>query len=131
MPRAIHAIDPDVEVIESAAPLFVPLAEEGWANTHVAREVAEIYLEPLGSDVLFGASMPAAFQIDVGLDRRSRDRDSRRQADDWYRIAVENGAKPLISFSSRFNTKRRPSVSCSFARLSSNIRVSRSDISRR
>ena len=45
--RAIRAIDPTVEVIESAAPLFVPLAEEGWANTHVAREVAEIYLEPL------------------------------------------------------------------------------------
>jgi glutamate racemase len=45
--KAIHALDADVEVIESAAPLFVPLAEEGWANTHVAREVAEIYLEPL------------------------------------------------------------------------------------
>src|SRR5205807_10173179 len=39
--------DPRIEVIESAAPLFVSLAEEGWANTHVAREVAEIYLEPL------------------------------------------------------------------------------------
>jgi len=45
--RAIHAIDAHIEVIEAAAPLFVPLAEEGWANTHVAREVAEIYLEPL------------------------------------------------------------------------------------
>jgi glutamate racemase len=45
--KAIKALDPDVEVIECAAPLFVPLAEEGWANTHVAREVAEIYLEPL------------------------------------------------------------------------------------
>ena len=45
--KAIHALDPDIDVIESAAPLFVPLAEEGWANTHVAREVAEIYLEPL------------------------------------------------------------------------------------
>jgi glutamate racemase len=45
--RAIHAIDPNVEVIETAAPLFVGLAEEGWANTHVAREVAGIYLEPL------------------------------------------------------------------------------------
>jgi glutamate racemase len=45
--KAIHALDADVDVIESAAPLFVPLAEEGWANTHVAREVAEIYLEPL------------------------------------------------------------------------------------
>ena len=45
--KAIHALDPNVEVIECAAPLFVALAEEGWANTHVAREVAEVYLEPL------------------------------------------------------------------------------------
>ena len=45
--KAIHAIDPKIEVIEAAAPLFVALAEEGWANTHVAREVAEIYLQPL------------------------------------------------------------------------------------
>jgi glutamate racemase len=45
--KAIHAIDQGIEVVEAAAPLFVPLAEEGWANTHVAREVAEIYLEPL------------------------------------------------------------------------------------
>jgi glutamate racemase len=45
--KAIQRMAPHIEVIESAAPLFVPLAEEGWANTHVAREVAEIYLEPL------------------------------------------------------------------------------------
>ncbi|MGA8806824.1 MAG: aspartate/glutamate racemase family protein, partial [Thermoanaerobaculia bacterium] len=45
--RAIQKIDRNIEVIESAAPLFVSLAEEGWANTHVAREVAEIYLSPL------------------------------------------------------------------------------------
>jgi len=45
--KAIHRLRADVEVIESPAPLFVPLAEEGWANTHVAREVAEVYLEPL------------------------------------------------------------------------------------
>lgn len=45
--KAIHEIDPSMEVIEQACPLFVPLAEEGWSNTHVAREVAEIYLTPL------------------------------------------------------------------------------------
>src|SRR5205823_8217102 len=44
---AIRALAPSVHVTESPAPLFVPLAEEGWANTHVARDVAEIYLEPL------------------------------------------------------------------------------------
>jgi glutamate racemase len=45
--KAIHALNPAIEVIEAPAPLFVSLAEEGWANTHVAREVAGIYLEPL------------------------------------------------------------------------------------
>ena len=44
---AIRRLAPNVDVIESSAPLFVPLAEEGWANTHVASEVAEIYLSPL------------------------------------------------------------------------------------
>lgn len=45
--NAIRALRPDVAVIEAACPLFVPLVEEGWANTRVAREVAEIYLAPL------------------------------------------------------------------------------------
>ena len=38
--KAIHAIDPNVEVMETPAPLFVPLAEEGWGDTHVARDTA-------------------------------------------------------------------------------------------
>ncbi len=45
--RAIHVIDNKIDVVEQACPLFVSLAEEGWANTHVAREVAEVYLAPL------------------------------------------------------------------------------------
>ena len=36
-----------VEVIERACPLFVPLAEEGWADSDVARNVAEHYLGDL------------------------------------------------------------------------------------
>jgi len=44
---AIRRINPEIEVIESACPLFVPLAEEGWANTPVAQQIAEIYLTPL------------------------------------------------------------------------------------
>jgi glutamate racemase len=45
--NAIARIDPDIEVIERACPLFVPLAEEGWAATDVARAVAEQYLADL------------------------------------------------------------------------------------
>jgi glutamate racemase len=44
---AIAALDPSVQVSEQACPLFVALAEEGWANTRVAQEVAEVYLAPL------------------------------------------------------------------------------------
>ncbi len=42
--QAIATIAPAAEVIERACPLFVSLAEEGWAETDVARSVAEKYL---------------------------------------------------------------------------------------
>ena len=45
--RAIEAMSGGVEVVERACPLFVPLAEEGWAETEVARLVAEEYLRDL------------------------------------------------------------------------------------
>jgi len=45
--RAIARIDAAVEVIERACPMFVPLAEEGWADTEVARTVAAQYLADL------------------------------------------------------------------------------------
>ena len=41
---AMARLDPRTEVTERACPLFVPLAEEGWAETDVARAVAEQYL---------------------------------------------------------------------------------------
>lgn len=45
--RAIHALDPGIEVFSAPCPLFVPLAEEGWANHPVARLAAAEYLAPL------------------------------------------------------------------------------------
>jgi glutamate racemase len=42
--QAIAGMKDDVEVIERACPLFVSLAEEGWANSDVARIVAQDYL---------------------------------------------------------------------------------------
>jgi glutamate racemase len=45
--RAIHAIEPRASVIERACPLFVPLAEEGWVDTPVTRNVAAQYLDEL------------------------------------------------------------------------------------
>jgi glutamate racemase len=48
---AIHKADPDAVVSERACPLFVPLAEEGWAEQGVARTVAETYLKDLRSSI--------------------------------------------------------------------------------
>jgi glutamate racemase len=49
--EAIKKVEPDAVVIERACPLFVPLAEEGWANEEVARTVAETYLKDFRSSI--------------------------------------------------------------------------------
>ncbi|HVG31147.1 MAG TPA: glutamate racemase [Pyrinomonadaceae bacterium] len=43
--REIERLAPSLEVVERACPLFVALAEEGWADSGVAREVAAEYLK--------------------------------------------------------------------------------------
>ena len=48
---AIRKADPQAEVIERSCPLFVPLAEEGWADNEVARTIAETYLKDLRTRV--------------------------------------------------------------------------------
>ncbi|HJQ25758.1 MAG TPA: glutamate racemase [Blastocatellia bacterium] len=45
--RAMLALNPKLEVISRACPLFVPLAEEGWLNHPVTRQVAEEYLKEM------------------------------------------------------------------------------------
>ena len=49
--QAIKKADPGAKVIERACPLFVPLAEEGWADEDVARTIAQTYLKDLRSQV--------------------------------------------------------------------------------
>jgi glutamate racemase len=46
-PQALRQIKPSVEVVSAACPLFVPLAEEGWAEHEVALLAAREYLAPL------------------------------------------------------------------------------------
>jgi glutamate racemase len=46
-PRAVAAESTRAEVIGQAAPLLVPLAEEGWTEGDVPRLAARRYLEPL------------------------------------------------------------------------------------
>ncbi|HEY4643553.1 MAG TPA: glutamate racemase [Bacteroidota bacterium] len=45
--HAIRQLDPAVQVFGKPCPLFVPIAEEGWANHKVAALVAREYLFPL------------------------------------------------------------------------------------
>ena len=79
--NAIGKIDPAIEVIERACPLFVPLAEEGWAETDVARAVAEQYLSDLkkkdvGALVLGCTHYPILRNLISGVvgNRRTADR---------------------------------------------------------
>ncbi|MEO6420876.1 MAG: glutamate racemase [Polyangiaceae bacterium] len=53
--RAVISISTRAEVVSQAAPLLVPLAEEGWTEGEVPRLAARRYLEPLaraGVDVV-------------------------------------------------------------------------------
>ena len=45
--NAIAKLAPSIKVFERACPLFVSLAEEGWAETGVARSVATQYLQEI------------------------------------------------------------------------------------
>ncbi|WP_020674941.1 glutamate racemase [Geopsychrobacter electrodiphilus] len=45
--QALHKLAPQIAVFSVACPLFVPLAEEGWGDHLVTRQVAEEYLAPL------------------------------------------------------------------------------------
>jgi glutamate racemase len=49
--QAIKRADPNAKVIECACPLFVSLAEEGWAENEVTRTIAESYLADLRSKI--------------------------------------------------------------------------------
>lgn len=46
-PEAIHVLLPDAKIFTAPCPLFVPLAEEGWAEHEVAKLAAREYLQPL------------------------------------------------------------------------------------
>jgi glutamate racemase len=46
-PRAVAAINTRAEVVGQAAPLLVPLVEEGWLDGEVPRLAVRRYLEPL------------------------------------------------------------------------------------
>ncbi len=53
--RAVRRVDRHVKVLSQACPLFVPIVEEGWEDSEVARLVATKYLSPFqgsGIDVL-------------------------------------------------------------------------------
>ncbi|MDO8525132.1 MAG: glutamate racemase [Candidatus Omnitrophota bacterium] len=45
--KAIRKIGPEYSVFTAACPLFVPLVEEGWVDTDVAKIVTQVYLKPL------------------------------------------------------------------------------------
>ena len=53
--RVMEQIEPEIQTVSVACPLFVPLVENGFAEKEAARLIAEEYLEPIrksGADTL-------------------------------------------------------------------------------
>lgn len=46
-PQAIHSLRPNAKVVSQAAPLLVPLAEEGWTDDPITDQILRRYLAPL------------------------------------------------------------------------------------
>lgn len=100
--RAIRELTPTAEVLERACPLFVALAEEGWAESDVARQVAAEYLTDLGSErvdaLVLGCThypiLRRVIQETVGRDVRLID-------------SGEAAAKSVESLLERENLRRR------------------------
>jgi glutamate racemase len=59
--RAISSLRPDAEVIATACPLFVGLAEEGWTQGPIVEAIAHRYLDPV-----FGTSRSAPDTLVLG-----------------------------------------------------------------
>jgi len=62
-PRAIHALDPRIEVTAQACALLVALAEEGWTSGKVVDDVLERYLDPLFGALVAPAARPDALVL--------------------------------------------------------------------
>jgi glutamate racemase len=45
--RAIKKLDPSLKIYLKSCPLFVPLAEEGWINNEIAKNIIKEYLTPM------------------------------------------------------------------------------------
>jgi glutamate racemase len=53
--KQLFELDPNVQVLEKACPLFVPIAEEGWLDHEATKMIAREYLQDLidfGADTL-------------------------------------------------------------------------------
>ena len=46
-PKVIKEYNPEIQVVQKACPLFVPLVEEGWTNDPITDEVAKRYLRSI------------------------------------------------------------------------------------
>lgn len=46
-PKVIKEYNPEIQVVQKACPLFVPLVEEGWTNDSITDEVAKRYLRSI------------------------------------------------------------------------------------
>ena len=127
--RAVSAIDSRVEVFQEPAPLLVPLAEEGWTDGDVPRQVVRRYLEALaprdvdavvlgcthypllrpiiereGSDILGPdlAVVDGAEATARALEGILDDRDMRRQGEGGLRILVTDLPDRFQEVASRF-----------------------------
>jgi glutamate racemase len=99
----IRKMIPGAQVISLACPLFVPLAEEGWTDNNIAREIAELYLAEMkkaGIDTLIlGCTHYPLLKKTIGkvMGRKVKLVDSAQSVADGIKSMLGRGAKLKVS----------------------------------
>jgi glutamate racemase len=133
--RAVERLDPAIEVVGQACPLFVPLVEEGWFEDDVTAAVARKYLRsmreagvdtlilgcthyPLLTPVLRGvmgtgvmlvdSAERVALEVKAALGRDGRNRSRRSKA--HYRFLVSDDPGHFQKLARRFLGRRVENV---------------------
>lgn len=92
-PRAVAAASTRAEVIGQAAPLLVPLAEEGWTEGEVPRLAVRRYLEPLAQAqvdvVVLGCTHYPLLRDTIEAEVRARLGEATRVVDSAHAVATE------------------------------------------
>ena len=97
--KVIQGMNPEIEVIEKACPLFVPLVEEGFKEHIVTREIIEYYLESMRNTIqIVNPAYETAMDLKRLLEEEEMANDETTEHHSEYSFYVSDAAEKFRKF---------------------------------